>query len=181
MAPYGDGRFDTSYAHFYGSFLLSLCFDTDPKQDSHLITAPPSQQRALPPELRVTPVEPPAQPTSRAGNPVPLPIAIPPRPPPEPSLTSDTAVTATSSAGPTSSTPNVNADPVNLFLGLDTGFDFALPWDGPQAYASDPSDAVSPPLEWMFNDWAGVSRGMQSGMAGDALWGFGPGPNGGVN
>lgn len=169
LAPFGDGRFEMSYAHLYGSFLLGLCINSD-----HLL--PPSG-----PHFRG-----PLSPTGMAplddssitvdhlfapgGELWPGDLAVPSAVPHPVSL-SDLSATELLN-------PLLSADQLGPPLGLDNSgsFDFDLPWDIQQSTANSDGNIVSPPMEWLFNDsaTASVTTGARE-LNTQPLWGFGLG------
>lgn len=192
MAPYGDGRFET-YPQFYGSFLLSLVFDTPAlSPTSTTFSAPPSARPSIArqpgytmnhpydpkhPEAMAMPMGMP--PGSAPGMPMPMGVDTSPM-----TASSGHMVTRPSSGQQAPMWGEMGGDTLQLqmLLGLENSTGLELPWDVPPhaTTSNDPGVVVSPPLEWLFNDASGVPNGMEgSHMPGgpmgtdEVLWGYG--------
>jgi hypothetical protein len=179
MAPCGDGRFDLTYAHFYGSFLLGLCQDgVGPSTSPESALNPAMSVGSALPEHIATPLESIANPTVSLVSPLLQ----------QPSSSTSTQIALPQLGNSVAEQQQQQqqqqqhpSDPINLFLGLDTGFDFALPWEGQQGIVGTEHEAVavSPPLEWLFNDSVASGVGLSDGTVGQ-MWAYGLGwPNGG--
>lgn len=172
LAPYGD-RFEMSYAHFYGSFLLGLCLDSDnlnPPSIPRFSKPPPLADMTLPSGHAIANHDL----FSVGGDLWPGPGG----------LAAQSTLPELFPAGDVNAgdflNPLLSADQLGPLLGLDAGanLDFELPWDMQQGTSNPDASVVSPPLEWLFNDSV-TARGGNGGDNGDQnaqpLWGFGLG------
>lgn len=170
LAPYGN-RFEMSYAHFYGSFLLGLCLDSDNLN-------PPSMRLHDPTPVAPAAAHSPSQ-SNGAHDLLSLGGDLWPGPGGSGSQAAMPGLFPLVDMSPTEFlNPLLSADQLGPLLGLDAGasFDFELPWDVQQGATNSDTNAVSPPLEWLFNDSVTAGGGGEGDLGEvntQQLWGFG--------